>query len=217
MYLLTKRDNNVSRKSSADIKPQESPEEQVESLRAFLGYPALERDRKNRDYWYLRPGADRDEAQNTAPIGICFYDDLASKQEEVYKHYLGRSLAEQPVMYLLSPKGFDGEVSLVLPTEGGLKQRSIQTFEMGSPELRSRLERLKQGTLPVAHKAMLSIPLAEFAFYKPIETAKDLAQQLAAVAKRIEGIIPQVYRKEKKDGYLHIAISTRMKSFTPSR
>jgi hypothetical protein len=68
MYLLTKRGDRVSRKSSADIKPQESPEEQVESLRAFLGYPALERDRKNRDYWYLRPGADRDEAKNTAPI-----------------------------------------------------------------------------------------------------------------------------------------------------
>jgi hypothetical protein len=215
MYLLTKRDNNVSRKSSADIKPQESPEEQVESLRAFLGYPALERDRKNRDYWYLRPGADRDEAENTAPIGICFYDDLASKQEEVYKHYLGRSLAEQPVMYLLSPNGFDGEVSLVLPTEGGLKRRSVQTFEMGSPELRSRLERLKQGTLPVAHKAMLSIPLAEFAFYKPIETAKDLAQQLAAVAKRIEGIIPQVYRKEKKDGYLHKLLASFQQELLP--
>lgn len=69
-----------------------------------------------------------DFAENTAPLGVCFYDDLESKQEEVYKHYLGRSLAEQPVMYLLSPKGFDGEVSLVLPTEGGLKRRSIQEF-----------------------------------------------------------------------------------------
>ncbi len=96
-------------------------------------------------------------------------------------------------MYLLSPNGFDGEVSMVLPTAGGLKRRSIQSFALGSPELRSRLDRLKQGTLPVAHKAMLSIPLAEFAFYKPIETAKDLAQQLAAVAKKIEEIIPRVY------------------------
>jgi hypothetical protein len=215
MYLLTKRDNRVSRKSSADINPQESPEEQVESLRAFLGYPLLERDRKNRDYWYLRPGADRDEAKNTAPIGICFYDDLESKQEEVYKHYSGRNLAEQPVMYLLSPKGFDGVVSLVLPTEGGLKRRSVQNFEIGSSDLRSRLERLKQGTLPVAHKAMLSIPLAEFAFYKPIETAKDLAQQLAAVAKRIEGIIPQVYRQEKKDGYLHKLLASFQQELLP--
>lgn len=215
MYLLTKMDNKVSRQSSADINLQESPEEKVESLRVFLGYPMLERDRKNRDYWYLRPGADRDEAKNSAPIGICFYDDLESRQEEVYKHYLGRSLAEQPVMYLLSPNGFDGEVSLVLPTEGGLKRRSVQNFAIGSPELRSRLERLKQGTLPVAHKAMLSIPLAEFAFYKPIETAKDLAQQLAAVAKRIEGIIPQVYRQEKKDGYLHKLLASFQHELLP--
>ncbi len=94
MYLLTKRDSKVSRKSSADIKPQESPEEQVESLRTFLGYPVLERDRKNRDYWYLRSRANREEAENTAPIGVCFYDDLENKQAEVYKHYLGRSLAD---------------------------------------------------------------------------------------------------------------------------
>ncbi len=98
------------------------------------------------------------------------------------------NMFEQPVMYLLLPNGEDRNVSLVLPTECGLKQRNIRNFEIDSPELRSRLERLKQGTLPVAHKAMLSIPLAEFAFYKPIETAK----QLATVAKRIEQIIPKV-------------------------
>jgi N-6 DNA Methylase len=108
-------------------------------------------------------------------------------------------------------------VSLVLPTEGGLKQRNIQNFEIGSPELRSRLERLKQGTLPVAHKAMLSIPLAEFAFYKPIETAKDLAQQLAKVAKSIEQIIPRVYRDEKseKDGYLHKLLKSFQQELLP--
>ncbi len=106
---------------------------------------------------------------------------------------------------------------MVLPTEGGLKQRNIQNFEIGSPELRSRLERLKQGTLPVAHKAMLSIPLAEFAFYKPIETAKDLAQQLATVAKRIEQIIPKVYRDEKseKDGYLHKLLKSFQQELLP--
>jgi predicted helicase len=80
-----------------------------------------------------------------------------------------------------------------------------------------RLERLKQGTLPVAHKAMLSIPLAEFAFYKPIETAKDLAKQLATVAKRIEQIIPQIYRNEKseKDGYLHKLLKSFQQELLP--
>jgi hypothetical protein len=204
MYLLTKK---------------ESPEEKIEALRTFLGYPKLKQkyDRANRDYWYLRPGADVEEAENTAPIGVRFYDDLESKQEETYKHYLGRNLADKPVMYLLLPNGEDGKASLVLPTEGGLKQRNIQNFEIGSPELRSRLERLKQGTLPVAHKAMLSIPLAEFAFYKPIKTAKDLAQQLATVAKKIEQIIPQVYRDEKseKDGYLHKLLKSFQQELLP--
>ena len=206
MYLLTKRDNL-----------KKSPDEQVEALRSFLGYPQLAQkyDRANRDYWYLRPGADVDEAKNTAPIGVRFYDDLESKQEETYKHYLGRNLADKPVMYLLLPNDKDGKVSLVLPTEGGLKQRNIQNFEIGSPELRSRLERLKQGTLPVAHKAMLSIPLAEFAFYKPIETATELAQQLAVVAKRIEEIIPQVYRNEHEDGYLHKLLASFQDELLP--
>jgi hypothetical protein len=82
----------------------------------------------------LRPGADVEEAENTAPIGVRFYDDLESKQEETYKHYLGRNLADKPVMYLLLPNSEDGKVSLVLPTEGGLKLRNIQNFEIDSPE-----------------------------------------------------------------------------------
>jgi hypothetical protein len=97
MYLLTKRDKSFAHKGSADVRPTESPEEQVESLRKFLGYPKLEQkfDRANRDYWYLRPGADADEAENTAPIEVLFYDDLESKQNETYKHYLGRNLADK--------------------------------------------------------------------------------------------------------------------------
>jgi hypothetical protein len=79
MYLLTKRDNSVAHKGSADVRPKESPEEQIEALRTFLGYPKLAQkyDRANRDYWYLRPGADVEEAENTAPIAVRFYDDLA--------------------------------------------------------------------------------------------------------------------------------------------
>jgi hypothetical protein len=42
MYLLTKRDNSVAQKGSADISPKESPAEQIEALRTFLGYPKLE-------------------------------------------------------------------------------------------------------------------------------------------------------------------------------
>jgi N-6 DNA Methylase len=218
MYLLTKRDNGVAHNGFADVRPKESPEEQIEALRTFLGYQKLEQkfDRGNRDYWYLRPGADVEEAENTAPIAVRFYDDLESKQQETYKHYLGRRLADKPVMYLLLPNGEDGKVSLVLPTEGGLKQRNIQNFEIGSPELRSRLERLKQGTLPVAHKAMLSIPLAEFAFYKPIKTAEELAIKLAEAAKNIKQIIPEIYQQEKTDGYLYRLLRSFKKELLPS-
>jgi hypothetical protein len=134
MYLLTKRDNSVAHNISADVR-QESPEEQIEALRTFLGYPKLEQkyDRANRDYWYLRPGSNVEEAESTAPIAVRFYDDLESKQKETYKHYLGRNVLEdKPVMYLLLPNGDDGKVSLVLPTEGGLKQRiASRTPETG--------------------------------------------------------------------------------------
>ena len=56
MYPLTKRDNWVAHKGSADVRPKESPEEQIEALRTFLGYPQLAQkfDRANRDYWYWR-------------------------------------------------------------------------------------------------------------------------------------------------------------------
>jgi hypothetical protein len=53
----------------------------------------------------LRTGADVEEAESTAPIAVRFYDDLESKQNETYKHYLGRNLADKPVMYLLLPNG----------------------------------------------------------------------------------------------------------------
>ncbi|WP_223257524.1 hypothetical protein [Phormidesmis priestleyi] len=87
---------------------------------------------------------------------------------------------------------------LVLPTEGGLRQRNIQSFAWGSAELETRLNRLRQGELPIATKALISIPLVERAFYEPIKTAKELAQLLAAAARRIEQIIPKVYKSEER-------------------
>ncbi|MEY4519097.1 MAG: hypothetical protein RLZZ499_1696 [Cyanobacteriota bacterium] len=201
----------------------------VEALKELLDYPIALRDRSGSRFWFLRPGESHSAAADTQPIAVGFYDELNSKgdreikafltspeqQQEIYGHYIDRVNEQKPVMYLLLPSGETGQAALVLPTEGGLKQRNIQNFEIGSPELRSRLERLKQGTLPVAHRAMLSIPLAEFAFYKPIETAKELAQQLAKVAKKIEEIIPQVYEQEEEDGYLHKLLKNFKKDLLP--
>jgi type I restriction-modification system DNA methylase subunit len=198
------------------------------ALKELLDYPIARKDPQGSRFWFLRPGESHSAAEETQPIAVGFYDELNSysdreikafltspeQQQEIYGHYVDRVNEQKPVMYLLLPSGETGQAALVLPTEGGLKQRNIQNFEIGSPELRSRLERLKQGTLPVAHK-YLSIPLAEFAFYKPIETAKELAQQLAKVAKKIEEIIPQVYEQEEEDGYLHKLLKNFKKDLLP--
>jgi Type ISP C-terminal specificity domain/N-6 DNA Methylase len=105
-------------------------------------------------------------------------------------------------MYLIYPSSEEsGRVAFILPQEGGLKQRDIRIFELGSRELATRLERFK--IVPVAQNILCSVPLVERVFYDPIETSKDLAKALAKVAKAIEQIIPQVYRQEQKEGYLH--------------
>jgi predicted helicase len=212
VQLLTKKASRVSKQTSPDNR---TLQERAEELKEHLGYPVLERDRQNSDYWYLRPGVNEEEAKATAPIAVHFYDDLESKQQEMYNHYCSHDLLNKPVMYLLWPKA-EGQVSFVLPTEGGLRQRNIQNFEMDSAEFNTRLERLKQGTLPVAHKALLSIPLAEFAFYRPIDTAKELAQQLAKVARRIEEIIPAAHEAEQEDGYLHELFESFRSELLPS-
>ena len=117
-------------------------------------------------------------------------DFLTAKDSEIYRHYLDRVSTEQPVMYLLYPSSEEsGRVAFILPQEGGLKQRDIKVFELGSRELATRLERFK--IVPIAQNILCSVPLVERVFYDPIETSKDLAQQLAKVAKAIEQIIPR--------------------------
>jgi hypothetical protein len=183
-------------------------ESRVEALRQKLGYPVKERDPQGSQYWYLRPGQSETEAEETCPIAVGFYDELNQAtdleikktltsqewKQRIYGHYINRSSEQQPVMYMLLPTEGIGRVPLVLPTEGGLRQRHIQTFTWNSQELETRLRRLHQTELPIASKALLSIPLVERAFYQPIKTAKELAQLLAEAARRIEQIIPKVYR-----------------------
>jgi predicted helicase len=189
-------------------------ESRVDRLRSQLGCLGQERDTQGSDFWYLRLGTDELEIPNTRPIAIGFDDRLndlteaeikdfsTAKDSEIYRHYLDRVSTEQPVMYLLYPSSEEsGRVAFILPQEGGLKQRDIKVFELGSRELATRLERFK--IVPVAQNILCSVPLVERVFYDPIETAKELAQQLAIVAKRIEQIIPKVYRQEQKDGYLN--------------
>ncbi|MFN6559481.1 MAG: hypothetical protein RMY28_006690 [Nostoc sp. ChiSLP01] len=139
------------------------------------------------------------------------------QQQEIYGHYTNRVAEQQPVMYLLLPtKEALGRVPLVLPSEGGLRQRQIQTFDWNEPQLIARLNRLKQGELPIAAKGLSSVPLVEWVFYEPIKTAKELAQLLAEAARRIEQVIPQVYKKEKADGYLHNLLKSFQRELLPT-
>jgi predicted helicase len=112
----------------------------------------------------------------------------------------------------------------VLPTEGGLRKGHIQAFVWGSAELETRLNRIRQGELPIASRALTSIPLVERAFYEPIKTAKELAQLLAKAAREIEKVIPKVYKSEEKrypasqgeEGYLHKLLKSFQQELLPT-
>jgi hypothetical protein len=201
-------------------------ENRVDRLRSQLGCLGYERDTQGSEFWYLRLGTDELEIPNTRPIAIGFderlndlteaeiKDALTAKDSEIYRHYLDRTTEEQPVMYLLYPSSEEsGRVAFILPQEGGLKQRDIRIFQLGSRELSSRLERFK--IVPVAQNILCSVPLVERVFYDPIETSKDLAQQLAKVAKAIEQIVPKVYRQEQKNGYLHKLLASFQDELLP--
>jgi hypothetical protein len=48
----------------------------AESLRTILNYPVLERDSQGSRFWYLRPGGNPEDAAETCPIAVGFYQGL---------------------------------------------------------------------------------------------------------------------------------------------
>jgi len=212
-----------------------SPESRVEALREQLGYPANQRDPEGSRFWFLRPGADEAEAEETCPIAVGFYSELNTlahneilqyltadeQQREIYGHYTKRLTSNQPVMYLLLPEDeCQGRVAMVLPTEGKLRQRQIQTFAPTDEDLQARLNRLRQSELArtnrMQEKALSVIPLVEWAFYEPIKTAKELAKKLAEVSRKIEQAIPAIYEAERRDGYLHTLLTSFQRELLPT-
>lgn len=206
-------------------------ENRVTALKELLGYPVVKRDPEGSEFWYLHPGEDEEEACLTCPIAVGFYEELNTatdqeikrlftskeKQQEVYGHYSNREFEQQPVMYLLLPTDENiGRIPLVLPTEGGLRQRQIQTFGWNDAELIARLNRLKQEELTVATKALYSIPQVDWVFYEAAKTAGELASSLAEAARRIEQAIPKVYAAENTDGYLHKLLKSFQKELLPT-
>ncbi|MFN4978221.1 MAG: N-6 DNA methylase, partial [Pseudanabaena sp.] len=213
--------------------------QRVEALREFLGYPLQELDRTGSGFRYVRAGQDVVQAKNTCPIAVGFYEELdrlsdseikgfltvPAQQQKIYGHYLEQDLENMPVMYLLLPiAARSGRVAMVLPMEGGLRQRQIETFAWNSEDLRSRLVRLNQENLVLTNRFkfadadsdFFSIPSVEWAFYKTAQTAKELAQLLAEVTRRIEQVLPLVYGTEGKDGYLHRLLLSFQRELLPS-
>lgn len=204
----------------------------IEALRRLLAYPVKQLDPEGSRFWYLRPGEDHLEAADTLPIAVGFYPELneaphqeifkflTSKEQPsgIYEHYISRAnLENKPVMYILLPKKErTGRVALILPTEGGLRQRQIQTFAWDEQELLGRLSRLEQGQLPIALKALNLIPLVEWVFYPAAKTAQELARELAKVTLRMEQAIPQVYNAEDADGYLHELLVSFQRELLPN-
>ncbi len=58
--------------------------------------------------------------------------------------------------------------------------------------------------------------MVEWAFYEPIETAKELAKKLAEVSRKIEQAIPAVYESERQDGYLHTLLRSFQRELLPT-
>lgn len=91
-----------------------SQENRIEGLRQLLAYPLKQRDSEGSRYWYLPPGADEGEAQDTCPIAVGFYSELNQstdgevkqfltadeQQNEIYGHYTPLGLADPEVMIL---------------------------------------------------------------------------------------------------------------------
>ncbi|QOV23693.1 type ISP restriction/modification enzyme [Anabaenopsis elenkinii] len=209
------------------------PDSRVEALQQLLGYPFKQLDPEGSRFWYLHPGNNQSEAEETSPIAVGFYPQLTgmtdtqakqfftspAQQQEIYGHYTNRIFEAQPVMYLLLPSPqASGRVAFILPTEGGLRQTQIQTFNWGDSQLVARLKRLTQTELPIAVDNLTStpVPLVEWVFYEPIQTSQELAQLLAKSARVIEQIIPQVYHQELETGYLHNLLKSFQRELLPS-
>lgn len=196
--------------------------DRVEMLRQKLGYSAPAKlDPSGSNFYYLRSGANTEEAKETSPIAVGFVPELmgrtdaeikalltAERKEWLPGHYLNQEFENQPVMYLLLPEvEQDGRVAMILPGEGrSLWKRQIETFAWDSEALETRLNRLKQNVLTRTNRIevglLFSRPLVNWVFWKPIKTAKELAQELAKCAKQIEQMVPAIYEREEGEGPL---------------
>ncbi len=208
----------------------EDPKDRIESLRILLGYPIGQRDHQGSRFWYLRAGGSLEQAQECCPIAVGFYRELdlfsaeqakqwlASQDEEIRGHYLHRVAENKPVMYLLLPQASQGTVAMILPTESRLRQRSIQVFSSNSENFASHLARLQSSAIndKILDSIVGRIPQVDWVFYKAAQSAQELAQLLACVARKIELAINPTYQNEPQDGYLHRLLVSFQEELLPN-
>ena len=110
--------DDVMSAKDLQVVVSETQESRVEALRQMLDYPLKQRDQGGSWFWFLRPSADEDEAEDTCPIAVGFYFELdgltdseikqflmADEQQcEIYGQYIGHIIPTQPVIYLLLPE-----------------------------------------------------------------------------------------------------------------
>ena len=235
VIIMVQAPNKSSNSTTEYLKSVASgnKESRVKALKELFDYPIIEQDISGSRFWYLRPGVSKEIAKETCPIAVGFYSELNNATErkirdflttkdpqpEIYRHYLGQAgdVENQPVMYILLPEATDQEkVVLVLPTEGGIKQRQIQVFDSSDRELLGRLERLKLGNLKIIKRGLAEIPLIDWVFYPGIKTAKKLANLMADIARDIERAIPTVAKNQGTDGYINKLFASFKKELLPT-
>ena len=211
------------------LKAQE-PQERTESLCQMLDYPIGQRDSQGSRFWYLRAGNSLEEAKDTCPIAVGFYQELdklspdqasqwlVEQDSEIRGHYLNRVAEDKPVMYLLLPQAAEGTIAMILPTESKLRQRSIQTFSSTDGNIASQLARLHWSILAdkVLDSIIGRIPQVDWIFYKSAQSAQELAQLLAKIALKIELAVSSMYHDEPQNGYLHKLLESFQKELLPN-
>jgi type I restriction-modification system DNA methylase subunit len=196
----------------------------------MLDYPIGQRDSQGSRFWYLRAGNSLEEAKDTCPIAVGFYQELnklspeqasqwlVEQDSEIRGHYLNRVAEDKPVMYLLLPQAAEGTIAMILPTESKLRQRSIQTFSSTDGNIASQLARLHWSILAdkVLDSIIGRIPQVDWIFYKSAQSAYELAQLLAKIALKIEFAVSSMYHDEPQNGYLHKLLESFQKELLPN-
>ncbi len=185
----------------------------VEALKNYWGYQLSKKDPQGSPFYYLAQFEG-----NVRPIAVGFFEELNGKDSEtlkdtlktpksdlykaIYGHYLNRQLENQPALYVLLPKHKRGTVALVKPTDSGLRIKGIYIGGTEDRGIQIKFNLLRDQS-PVLKGLFVDTPNIDHLFYKTVESAEELAIELAKVTREIEKTIIAIYKEEKEKGFLH--------------